>query len=168
MTTPQFRCMVVSNTLLTVYQSLSAIVAVKATDDLSPKPKATLMKIRVAPLLTALVLTAALSGCAGDLGGSSDEAAPVGESEGTLQVYVVELPAGEAVSCIASKFSSSIVIPDCDWANIQAASSVTLDESRGLQSYTVKVDGREILCGGSPYSASVIAPDCNWNTESDR
>lgn len=116
----------------------------------------------------ALVSMLALSGCAGASSEPKEEP-PVGSEQGVLVFYTVALPGEKAVDCVAGKFPSSKISPDCDWANVYAASSVAPEKSGSLKSYTVKSDdGREVLCVASKFSGNGISTDCNWSLESNR
>lgn len=126
------------------------------------------MKTRVVALAAIFAAAAMLSGCASPIT-DSEESTTAGPSAGSLELYTVAIPNSKAVDCVASKYTGSMVIPDCDWANVRAASSVNSDDSGTLESYTVKGDdGQEVVCVASKYTGSVIAPDCNWAIESNR
>ena len=125
------------------------------------------MKQRLIVLGIAFSVTAMLSGCSSAIK-DVDESTSL-ESDLTLAFYSVSLPDGKAVDCVASTYTGSRIIPDCDWANVYVSSSPKSDDSDDLKSYTVTSDdGQTVLCVGSKYYSSVIAPDCNWSGESNR
>lgn len=105
-------------------------------------------------------VAAMLTGCA-----NASDAEP-GQSENTLRVFAVELPGDRSVDCIASKYTSNLTDPDCNWASVRdGAPSLTEKENSSLQSYTVKLeDGQKVICVGSIYESNAVSPDCDWDS----
>ncbi len=110
--------------------------------------------LRTAALLMGALAIAALSGCAA----AYDPDEPV---TSPLVTYTVPLGTGQSVECVGSKYTGSVIEPDCNWSNL--VSTTGSEESGTLTAYKVSTStGGDVLCVGSKYTGSVIQPDCNW------
>ena len=132
-----------------------------ASNHTTPLERHTMKKIS-GLLAVAAIATLALTGCAGPSEPTVE--APVGSEQGTLKMLSVELPDSKAVDCVASKYTGSVVMPSCDWANVYSFSGEFTGDSATLKSFTVKgANGKEVICVASKYTGSRVDPDCNWD-----
>lgn len=94
--------------------------------------------------------------------------APGYDKWAALQLYTVQLPNSRLVDCVGSRYSSDVVAPSCDWANVRAG-AIKKNKWAALRAYTVvSKDGRKVLCVGSRYSSNVVIPDCDWSVTANR